>query len=168
MTSPADEIVQIVDRENRPIDTLPRAIMRQQGLIHRASYILVFNATGQIYIQKRTLSKDIYPGFWDIAAGGVVLADESYDESAVRELNEELGISGIPLTELFDHYYEAGENKVWGRIYRCCHEGPFVLQEEEVQYGRFAAIEEIRQLHANEPFTPDGIQILDRLQQTPK
>jgi 8-oxo-dGTP pyrophosphatase MutT (NUDIX family) len=164
MKSPAEEIVQIVDRNNIPVQSLPRGIMRQQGLTHRASYILVFNAQGHIFIQKRTLTKDIYPGFWDIAAGGVVLAAETYDESAVRELHEELGISATPLTELFDHYYEAGENKVWGRVYRCCHEGPFILQKEEVQYGRFAAIEEILRLHTVEPFTPDGIQILERIQ----
>ncbi len=164
MKSPAEEIVQIVDRDNLPLEALPRGVMRQRGLIHRATYILVFNAKEQIFIQKRTVSKDIYPGFWDVAAGGVVLAGESYNESALRELNEELGISGTPLTEVFDHYYEAGENKVWGRVYRCQHEGPFVLQREEVQYGRFATIEEILQLNSLEPFTPDGIQILERLQ----
>lgn len=93
MTLPAEEIVQIVDRANNPIGVQPRAIMRQRGLIHRASYILVFNSSGQLFIQKRTMSKDIYPGYWDVAAGGVVLAAESYETSAGRELEEELGVS---------------------------------------------------------------------------
>ena len=92
--NPAEEIVEIVDRDNNSIGAVSRRIMRQQGLIHRASYILVFNRSGELFLQKRTMSKDIYPGFWDLAAGGVVLAGESYEESAKRELREELGVAG--------------------------------------------------------------------------
>lgn len=81
-TPAARELVQIVDRDNIPIGAAPRHIMRQHGLIHRASYILVFNCQGELFIQKRTLTKDIYPGYWDVAAGGVVLAGESDHDSA--------------------------------------------------------------------------------------
>ncbi|NIR17298.1 MAG: NUDIX domain-containing protein, partial [Desulfobacterales bacterium] len=71
-------------------------------LPHRATYILVFNSGGELYVQKRTQTKDVFPGYYDVAAGGVVLAGESYEEGAVRELLEELGIRGTPLEELFD------------------------------------------------------------------
>lgn len=67
------------------------------------------------------------------------------------------------LCEEEDHYYEACENKVLGRVYRCCHEGPFSLQKEEIDYGRFVSIEDIMQMNTRELFTPDGIQILQRL-----
>ncbi len=158
-----EEIVQIVDRNNSTIGAVPRSIMRQQGLIHRASYILVFNPQGELYIQKRTLSKDIYPGYWDVAAGGVVQADESYEQSAQRELGEELGIFDVPLTFLFDQYYEEQDNRVWGRIFSCISEGPFTLQAEEVQYGQFVNPTTVEHLHRTEPVTPDGIVLLDRL-----
>lgn len=160
---PADELVQIVDRDNRPIDARPRRIMRKHGLIHRASYILVFNADDEIFIQKRTTTKDIYPGYWDVAAGGVMLAGESDLESARRELAEELGVTDAALEYLFHHYYEAGENRVWGAVYRCLHEGPFSLQPEEVEYGEFVTIDELMRRRENELFTPDGIEILARL-----
>ncbi|MBU0663999.1 MAG: NUDIX hydrolase YfcD [Proteobacteria bacterium] len=163
MYAPAKEIVQIVDRDNREIDALPRHLMRSRGLIHRASYILVFNDQEEIFVQKRTTTKDIYPGYWDVAAGGVVLASESYEQSASRELAEELGISGIPLTPLFDHYFEDATNRVWGRVFRCTHEGPFTLQPEEVEYGRFMPIPQILQYSRQEPFTPDGILILQQI-----
>lgn len=158
--NPAEEIVEIVDRDNNSIGAVSRRIMRQQGLIHRASYILVFNRSGELFLQKRTMSKDIYPGFWDLAAGGVVLAGESYEESAKRELREELGVAGVQLRRLFDQYYEDENNKVWGRIFACTSEGPFTLQAEEIDYGRFMSLAEIEQLHQTEPVTPDGMALL--------
>ena len=163
MYAPAEEIVQIVDRDNQVTEALPRHLMRSRGLIHRASYILVFNHRQEVFVQKRTTTKDIYPGYWDVAAGGVVLADESYEESASRELKEELGVSGIPLTPLFDHYFEDATNRVWGRVFRCTHEGPFTLQPEEVESGLFMSVPQILESSVREPFTPDGILILQRL-----
>ena len=93
----------------------------------------------------------------------MVLAGESYEASAERELAEELGISDIPLIFLFDHYYEDATNRVWGRIFSCRHEGPFTLQAEEVAYGRFLPVEEVLRLSLSEPFTPDGVEILQRI-----
>ena len=77
-----DEQVVIVDRENRPVGVAPRWEMRAGGLPHRATYILIFNAAGELHVQRRTMTKDVYPGYLDPAAGGVVLAGESYEESA--------------------------------------------------------------------------------------
>ncbi len=163
MAVPGEEIVQIVDRDNRVTEALPRHRMRSQGLIHRASYILVFNQQEELFVQKRTTTKDIYPGYWDVAAGGVVLAGESYELSASRELAEELGVSGIPLAPLFDHYFEDADNRVWGRIFRCTHEGPFTLQPEEVESGLFMPIPQILERSRQEPFTPDSILILRQI-----
>jgi isopentenyldiphosphate isomerase len=159
---PDGEIVQIVDEDDREIGAMARRLMREQRLIHRASYILVFNRAGELFVQKRTQSKDIYPGYWDVAAGGVVLAGESYEESARRELSEELGVSA-KLQFLFDQYYEDGGNRVWGRIFSCRHEGPFSLQPEEVEYGRFMAPGMALDYSKSEPFTPDGIILLKKL-----
>lgn len=163
MESPP-EFVQIVDENNEEIAALSRRLMREQNLIHRASYVLVFNSRDELFVQQRTLSKDIYPGYHDIAAGGVVVAGESYEESAQRELAEEMGIQDVSLFPCFDHYYEDEGNRVWGRVFRCRHEGPFTLQPEEVAGGRFMTLDQIMVLSQNEPFTPDGIEILKRLQ----
>lgn len=159
-----DEIVQIVDRQNREALALPRSVMRRDRLIHRAGYILVMNDRNELFVQKRTPGKDIYPGYWDAAAGGVVLAGESYEASAARELAEELGVTDAPLHFLFDHYHEDRGNRVWGRVYACRHNGPFVLQESEVAGGIFMSVARILQLSEKEPFTPDSLAILDRFQ----
>ncbi len=158
----AREIVTIVDENNRVAGTATRKEMRSRGLVHRATYILVFNSRSEIFLQKRTDSKDIYPGYYDVATGGVVLADESYEQSAVRELAEELGISGTELAPLFDFYYEDGSNKVWGRAFSCIYDGAVTLQEEEVAGGDFYTIAETLEMSRRFPFTPDGLMVLRR------
>ncbi len=161
--NPAEEIVMIVDEHNQPIGAVARTIMRRQRLIHRASSILVFNSQGELFIQKRSRHKDIYPGYWDPTAGGVVLHGESYEESARRELREELGLSGVKLRPLFDQYFEDANNRVWARIYACTSNGPFTLQKEEIDTGYFIALDRIATLNQTEPVTPDGLLLLQRL-----
>ncbi|MEJ2236291.1 MAG: NUDIX domain-containing protein, partial [Syntrophobacterales bacterium] len=82
----ADEVVIIVDEENNEVGAVPRHEMRAGRLPHRATYILVFNSRGELFLQKRTQTKDVFPGYYDVAAGGVVLAGESYEGGAGREL----------------------------------------------------------------------------------
>jgi isopentenyldiphosphate isomerase len=157
-----NEIVIIVDTDNNETGSAPRYEMRAKGFPHRAAYILVFNSQGELFVQKRTMSKDIYPGYFDVAAGGVVLAGESYDQSAERELEEELGIKNTPLTSHFEFKHEDENNIVWGRVYTCVYDGELILQEEEVESGFFAAPEEVLTLCEKEPFTPDGLYVLKR------
>ena len=157
-----DEIILIVDKDNNETDSAPRHEMRARGLPHRAAYILVFNSKDELFVQKRTMNKDIYPNYYDISAGGVVLAGESYDESAVRELEEELGIRGVALTQLFDFYYQEAGNRVWGRVYTCVYDGDIVLQEEEVESGGFRDVDEVIRMAEHELSTPDSLYVLKR------
>lgn len=160
--NPADEIVQIVDEQNQEVAQVSRQVMREGGLVHRACYILVFNRSREIFVQKRTMTKDIYPGYLDVATGGVVLAGESYELSAKRELAEELGVRKVALKSHFDFYHEADNNRVWGRVFSCLAEGPFVLQPEEVEDGFFLGVDAVLALAAAEKFTPDGLIVLKR------
>ena len=160
----APEEVIIVDTENKIIGTAPRWRMRKERLIHRATYCLVFSDDGRLFVQKRTATKDIYPACWEIAAGGVVAAGETYEGSVRRELGEELGVeveSGIE--SLFDFFYEDEENAVWGRVFKCVHNGPFTLQEEEVEEGRFVTLDELRAMLRTHEFTPDNRELFRRL-----
>jgi 8-oxo-dGTP pyrophosphatase MutT (NUDIX family) len=157
-----DEIVIIVDEHNRVVGTASRAAMRVQGLPHRATYILVFNSAGELFLHKRTLTKEVYPGYYDVVAGGVVLAGESYDEGAARELEEELGIAGVPLVPLFDFYHTEKTNRVWGFAYCCTWDGPIALQADEIESGAFRSVAAIFALAEKEPVTPDSLLVLKR------
>lgn len=156
------EIVVLVNDKNEETGTASRAEMRAGNLIHRATYIMVFNRSGELFVQKRTMQKDIYPGYYEIAAGGVVLAGESYEESARRELQEELGVTSDTLTCHFDHFHDDGSNRVWGRVYSCTAQGPFDLQKEEVESGKFMSLNRTLTLTGKLPFCPDGVDILHR------
>ncbi|OQX18585.1 MAG: hypothetical protein BWK76_07015 [Desulfobulbaceae bacterium A2] len=159
----SDELIQLVDENNREIGTGLRRRMRAEVLIHRASYILVLNSAGELLLQRRTLTKDIYPGALEVAAGGVVLAGESYALSAQRELAEELGIVGVELHRRFDHFHDAADNRVWGRVYTCTWDGPLRLQPEEVSEAFFLPPADALVRCRREPSTPDGFAILERL-----
>jgi 8-oxo-dGTP pyrophosphatase MutT (NUDIX family) len=162
MMTAQEEIVAIVDENNHLVGSAPRSEMRAKGLPHRASYILVFNSKGQLYVQKRTPVKDVYPGYFDVAAGGVVAAGESYEESARRELEEEMGIRNVSLTHLFDFFHQDAGNRVWGRAYRCVYDGDIILQEEEVERGGFHNLETVLASSRYELYTPDGLYVLHR------
>ena len=158
----SQEIVLVVDGENRPVAELPRHRVRSENLPHRATFIFVFDRAGRVLVQRRTAIKDIYPSHYDLAAGGVVAAGESYEECAEREAAEELGIRDTSLEQKLDVYYEDERNRCFGRVFTCVHEGPFTLQAEEVESVAFHTVEEIAAGDVA-PVTPDSRLALDRL-----
>ena len=163
MSLPASqEIVTVVDEENRPVAELPRHRVRSENLRHRATYIFVLDRQGRVLVQRRTALKDVYPGYYDLAAGGVVAARESYEECAEREAAEELGIRGTVLDPRFDFYYEDEGNRCFGRVFTCVHEGPFTLQAEEVESVEFLTVDAIA-AGGTAPITPDTLLAFNRL-----
>ena len=90
------EYLAVVDAHDQIIDQRPRGEIHANGLRHRAVHILVFNSRGWLFLQKRSMQKDLNKGLWDTSAAGHVDAGESYDACAVRELAEELGVTAIP------------------------------------------------------------------------
>ena len=94
---PGEEMVALCDDQGRVVGSAPRSVMRARNLRHAATGILVTNSAGEVYVHRRTDTKDVYPGHHDFAAVGVVAAVETPLVCAERELAEELGISGVPL-----------------------------------------------------------------------
>ena len=120
----ADELVDVVDEANHPLAVMRLKDVHQQHLRHRAVFILVYDAQGKIYLQKRSAAKKIFPGHWDISAAGHVKAGEPCLLAALRELEEELGLTPPTLKELhrlpanpdtgFEHavLYSAGKTRL--------------------------------------------------------
>ena len=129
----SQEIVTVVDDRNHVVAEVPRHRVRSENLIHRATYIFVFDRQGRVLVQRRTAIKDMYPSYYDLAAGGIVAAGESYETCAEREAAEEIGVRDTVLEPRFDFYYEDERNRCFGRVFTCEHEGPFTLQPEEVE-----------------------------------
>lgn len=138
------EFLTVVDANDRDIGIKPRHIVHASKLRHRAVHILVFNEQGQLFLQKRSLNKDLNGGLWDTSAAGHVDAGEEYDVSARREIMEELGIEAEGLIEfLFKLPACEGTGMEFIQVYRCIHNGPFVLAPEEIDEGRWFSTETI-------------------------
>jgi isopentenyldiphosphate isomerase len=158
----ASELVDIVDDNDQVIDIVTRAEMRAARLRHRCVYIILLDSNDRIFVHRRTLTKDVYPGFWDATIGGVVASGEGYDEGASREVAEEVGLSDVPLTRLFPFSYEDAKTRVAGMVYSCTSDQPLRLQAEEIVEGRWATADELVQLTKCERFCPDGLVVLNQ------
>ena len=153
------ELVDVLDAAGRPVATVTRREMRVRRLPHRATYVLVFNRRGELFVHLRSPHKDVFPGHWDVAVGGVLAAGESFDEGARREAREELGVDLEP-EPLFPLHYADERTVVHGMVYRARHDGPFRLQPEEIVRGEFLALAAVAARAGREPFCPDGLAAL--------
>jgi len=151
-----------VDADDHLLGALARSELRERGLIGRGTFILLFNSAGELCVHRRTLSKAIYPGYWDVAAGGMVQADESYAESAARELEEELGVSGVPLTEHEHFFFDQPDNRLWCAVFSAVWDGPLRLQPEEVLEARFIPLDQALRETLEKPYCPDSLAALKR------
>ena len=156
------EQVAWVDREDRLLGSLPRAELRERGEIGRGTFILLFNSSGELCVHQRTMSKALYPGYWDVAAGGMVGVDETYAESAARELYEELGVSDVPLTAHERFYFDCPDNHLWCAVFSAVWDGPLHVQPEEVQQACFMPVEQALRLSQTQPYCPDSLAALKR------
>ena len=154
------ERVAWVDEEDRLLGALPRAELRENGRIGRGTFVLLFNSAGELCVHRRTLSKALYPGFWDVTAGGMVGPDEDYAEAAARELHEELGISGVALHEHGRFFFDEPGNRLWGAVFSAVSDQPLVLQAEEVLEARFMAPQDALAHSRHESYCPDSLQAL--------
>ena len=156
------ELIAWVDRHDQSLGSLRRAELRERGLIGRGTYILLFNSAGELCVHRRTLSKAIYPGYWDVAAGGMVQADESYELSAARELAEELGVSGVQLAAHERFFFDQPDNRLWCAVFSAVWDGPLKLQPEEVLEARFLSIDQVLRETTEKPYCPDSLAALKR------
>jgi len=158
---PADELVDVVDERNTVVRVATRREMRGDTLWHRCTYVFVLNASGELYVHRRTDTKDVYPGYFDLCAGGVNAVGESYEVCARRELEEELGVDAEP-TFRFLHRYEGPSGRVWGATFDVVWTGPIRWQSSEVVWGAYVRADELDAMIERERFCPDGLEVFAR------
>ncbi|MFT4901716.1 MAG: isopentenyl-diphosphate delta-isomerase [Lentimonas sp.] len=133
-----EEYFDVVDAEDRVLRTETRSNVHRQKLMHRAIHVFVFNSDGQLYLQRRSMTKDTAPGKWVSSCSGHLNSGEVYLDAARRELGEEIGLYlSAELTPVLKQKAckPTGYEFVW--LYRCRAEGPFVLDAEEVSEGQW-------------------------------
>ena len=144
--APTEELFDVVDTEDNVLRPETRSTVHRNRLLHRAVHIFVFNAVGQLYLQRRSMTKDSAPGKWVSSCSGHVDSGEDYDTAAVRELGEEIGLfdpQGMERVFKEAPCAATGNEFVW--VYRCYDEGPFTLDPEEVSDGKWIDLEKLDQ-----------------------
>lgn len=158
MTDPGEERIDWLDQAGRTIRVVSRAEMRRGNLLHRVSETFVFHSDGRLFVQIRAPGKDLLPGWHDLVVGGTVQSGESAAANACREVAEELGVRGVPLFPLFQHRYRDSLTDSLVHAFACTHDGPMVLQPEEVAGGFWVAPGEVERLAERENLCPSGRQ----------
>ena len=144
------EIFDVVDEQNEVIGQRPRGEVHAEKLRHRAVHVFVFNKRGEIFLQKRSRWKDKQPRKWDSSAAGHVCSGDTYEMTAPRELEEELGVSApVELVGEIDACHNTGWEFV--KIYKARHNGPFRLPPSEIEGGDFFTIAQVARWIATRP-----------------
>jgi 8-oxo-dGTP pyrophosphatase MutT (NUDIX family) len=136
----SDELVAVYDRTGEVVGVEQRSTVYARGLWHATSGVLVRSVDGErIYVHRRTDTKSVYPGMHDCLAGGVVDPGETVEVTAIRELEEELGITGVDLRPLTEASWDGEWN---GKPMRChlfafeaTYDGPIHHQASEIVDG---------------------------------
>jgi isopentenyl-diphosphate delta-isomerase type 1 len=134
------ELFDVVDEHDRVISRARRREVHARNLLHRAVHILVHDGQGRIFLQRRSLAKDTFPGCWDSSCSGHLDAGEDYATAARRELVEELGWSDdrLALRPVVKLGASAGTGWEFIEIFLLGPvEGPFTLNPKEITEGRW-------------------------------
>lgn len=158
----AAEMIAVFDRDGNGVGAAERGTVYAEGLWHASAGVLVRSRDGErVYVHRRTPTKLVFAGMHDCLAGGVLDPGETPAECAARELDEELGVTGVTLRPLASAAWDG----MWaGRPMRCHlyafearHDGPFRHQPEEIADGWWWTDRELLDHLADPdwPFVPD-------------
>lgn len=124
-------------------------------LLHPVVHLHIFDKQGRLYLQRRSMSKEIQPGKWDTAVGGHVDYGETIEEALYREVREELGITGFEPIHNFTYLFQSSVEREMVYSYRTIYEGDIVIDPEEIDEGRYWDIDEVMAHMGKGVFTPN-------------
>ena len=123
--------------------------------LHPVVHLHLTDSNSGLYLQKRSLSKDIQPGKWDTAVGGHIDYGESVEEALFREVREELGVTDFIPRFLLSYIFENDIERELVYTYTACYDGSITPDPEEISEGRFWTIDEIEASLGKGLFTPN-------------
>lgn len=142
-----NEILPVVDKKNTLVKKARRSFIHNKGLFHRAVNILVLNSKKEIFLQQRSGEKTICPFLWDISAAEHVKTGETYHQTCLRGLREELGIVAkikmIRDVHLQKNTYLHGKIKDYEyiKLFAALYDGKISIDKKEVKNGKFFTLE---------------------------
>ena len=124
-------------------------------LLHPVVHLHVFSPSGELYLQRRAMHKDLLPGFWDTAVGGHVMYGESIEQALLREVEEEIGITNFTPVHMETYRYDSSRESEIVHVYKAVYDGPFRWNDGEVMDGRFWSVAELRAAIGKGILTPN-------------
>lgn len=152
---------------NEEGETIGKATRREchsgTKMLHPVIHLHIFNDAGELYLQKRSTTKDIQPGKWDTAVGGHIDYGETVEEALRREVREELGITDFIPRFITRYVFESAIEKELVNTFCTTYNGDITPDPSELDGGRFWPLHEIRASLGKEVFTPNFEQEFARL-----
>lgn len=152
----SEEFLPLIDEDGNVIGKALRSECHGGSfLLHPVVHLHIFDSKGRLYLQKRSMSKKLLPGYWDTAVGGHVDYGESVKEALLRETREELGVTDADIKPLFTYLYRSMTEYEQVNAFYTVYEGPICPDASEVSDGRFFSFEEIEGLVGKDTLTPN-------------
>lgn len=152
---------------NEEGETIGKATRREchsgSKQLHPVIHLHIFNDAGELYLQKRSMNKDIQPGKWDTAVDGHIDYGETVEEALRREVREELGITEFTPQFMTRYIFESAIEKELVNTFRTVYNGEIQPDTEELDGGRFWLMEDIKTNLGKNVFTPNFEQEFRRL-----
>lgn len=153
---PRQELFELVDEDGRIIGRALRSECHgNPALLHRVAHVLLFNSAGDLVLQWRPEWKDVQPSTWDTSVGGHVDLGEDPGDAAVRELREELGVTGLALTFCYRYIWRSPIESEMVYTYTATYDGPLTPDPHEVPDARHWTPAEINAALGSGCFTPN-------------
>ena len=151
-----NEIFEIVDKDGNVIGHARRCEAHgNPALMHRVVHCLVFSSNGELYLQKRSETKDIQPGKWDTSVGGHMIPKENPLEAIRRETLEELSIKTDDFIFLYRYILSNEIETELVDTFKLVYDGPVNPDSSEISEGRFWKKSEIEAALKSGIFTPN-------------
>jgi isopentenyl-diphosphate delta-isomerase type 1 len=131
-----------------------------KSLIHRAINIALFNTEGKLVMQKRSMQKDLYKGYYALSATGHVSKGETYEEAAQRELEEEMGVSHINLKRNATFLVSAPDETEMVTLFTGNYDGKYIYPSDEVESLHYFSPQEIFKINKITPCSTQSLKIM--------
>ena len=159
------EMFPIVDEQGMVIGSATRQQCHSGAkLLHPVVHLHVFDNDGRLFLQKRSMAKDIQPGKWDTAVGGHVDYGETVATALLRDAEEELSLTVCNPEKLYSYVFESDVERELVNTFRClASEEEIKVDLDEISEGRFFTIEEVETMISSGQTTPNFALEFDKL-----
>jgi carbamoyl-phosphate synthase small subunit len=149
---PQEEMLDVIDENENILYSAPKSKVTGPEVLTKVAACLIYNSKGDLLIPKRAATKKLSPSEYELAAGGWVKSGEHPEQTIQRELNEELGLTYITPELVFKFRFKDSKADQITYVYKIIHNGPFMLDKNEVEYCEWTPLEKLDQLMRELPF----------------